>query len=146
MTTFQKITVCKINFSRIVKKNFPKFYFFFSDNLSNYLLLKIKKIIINCTINKNVIELAVPGTKEIGGLPIRNEFCPIAGKYFFKYNVNDGTEDTTECNTFSSTLDNCPDGSVFRLQFKKCAFENHGTNLIVENRTTEVDRSKHSTV
>ncbi|XP_008551662.1 uncharacterized protein LOC103574089 [Microplitis demolitor] len=80
-------------------------------------------------------------TKDIGGLPIRNEFCPIAGKYFFKYNVNDGTEDTTECNTFSSTLDNCPDGSVFRLQFKKCTFENHGTNLILENRTTEVDRN-----
>ncbi|XP_034935271.1 uncharacterized protein [Chelonus insularis] len=82
-------------------------------------------------------------TKELGGIPIRNEFCPIAGRYHFKYNINDGTEDDMECNTFSSSLDNCPDGSIFRLQFKKCSFQIHGTtNSVMENRTTAlVDRN-----
>ncbi|KAK0170361.1 hypothetical protein PV328_010932 [Microctonus aethiopoides] len=76
-------------------------------------------------------------TKEIGGVPIRNEFCPIAGKYHFKYNINDGFEEKIECNTFSSDMDNCPDGSIFRLQFKRCSFENHGTmDSIIENGTT----------
>ncbi|XP_011308369.1 uncharacterized protein [Fopius arisanus] len=64
-------------------------------------------------------------TKELGGVPIRNEFCPIAGKYHFKYDINDGSEEKVECNTFSSDLDNCPDGSIFHLQFKRCSFENH---------------------
>ncbi|XP_043282381.1 uncharacterized protein [Venturia canescens] len=64
-------------------------------------------------------------TKEIGGIPIRNEFCPIAGRYHYKYNINDGSEDNIECNTFSSDFDNCPDGSILRLQFKRCSFESH---------------------
>ncbi|XP_063971835.1 uncharacterized protein LOC135159751 isoform X2 [Diachasmimorpha longicaudata] len=63
-------------------------------------------------------------TKEVGGIDIRNEFCPIAGRYHFKYDINDGSETTIECNTFSSDMENCPDGSIFRLQFKRCSFEN----------------------
>ncbi|XP_023289424.1 uncharacterized protein LOC105694277, partial [Orussus abietinus] len=63
-------------------------------------------------------------TKDIGA-PIRNEYCPIAGRYRFKYNVNDGSEEKVECNSFSSDFDNCPDGSVFNLRFKQCSFENH---------------------
>ncbi|XP_015121928.1 uncharacterized protein LOC107044529 isoform X2 [Diachasma alloeum] len=74
-------------------------------------------------------------TKELGGAPIRNEFCPIAGRYHFKYDINDGSEEKVECNTFSSDLENCPDGSIFRLQFKRCSFENHGT-MLSANRTS----------
>ncbi|XP_048511190.1 uncharacterized protein LOC105687286 isoform X2 [Athalia rosae] len=64
-------------------------------------------------------------TKEIAGLPIRNEYCPIEGRYHFTYNINDGSEEKIECNTFSSDFDNCPDGSVLHLKFKRCSFENH---------------------
>lgn len=64
-------------------------------------------------------------TQEIGGQELRYEFCPFAGNYHFKYNINDGSEEKTECSSFTSDLDNCPDGSMFHLQFKRCSFENH---------------------
>lgn len=57
---------------------------------------------------------------------MRYEFCPFAGNYYFKYNINDGSEEKTECSSYTSELDNCPDGSMFHLQFKRCSFENHG--------------------
>ncbi|XP_046485659.1 uncharacterized protein [Neodiprion pinetum] len=65
-------------------------------------------------------------TKEFAGQPIRNEYCPIEGRYHFTYNINDGSEEKIECNTFSSDFGNCPDGSVFHLKFKRCSFENLG--------------------
>lgn len=88
------------------------------------------------------------GTRELGGHPIRNEFCPIAGRYHFKYNINDGSEERNECNSFSSDLDNCPDGSVFHLQFKKCSFENHGTvdELFTKRTQNWVAISEHCTL
>ncbi|XP_058808315.1 uncharacterized protein LOC131673935 isoform X2 [Phymastichus coffea] len=72
-------------------------------------------------------------SKEIGGIEIRNEYCPIAGKYRFKYSVNyefDGLDDNNsegkdECTAFSSDMNNCPDGSLLHLKFKRCTFEDH---------------------
>ncbi|KAH0956585.1 hypothetical protein HN011_004241 [Eciton burchellii] len=62
-------------------------------------------------------------TKEIGGMPIRNEYCPIAGLYHFKYSINNDSGTSLECNTFSSDFNNCPDGSILHLSFKRCNFE-----------------------
>ncbi|XP_017763106.1 PREDICTED: uncharacterized protein LOC108552923 [Eufriesea mexicana] len=67
-------------------------------------------------------------TKEIGNIPVRNEYCPITGQYHFKYNLNNGSDKAIECNSFSSSFNNCPDGSVLRLHFNRCTFESH-TNL-----------------
>ncbi|XP_015594550.1 uncharacterized protein LOC107267400 isoform X3 [Cephus cinctus] len=78
-------------------------------------------------------------TREIGGIDIRNEYCPIAGHYHFTYNINDGSETNIECNTFSSDLGNCPDGSVFHLKFKRCSFEDHG-------RTHSANRGEKSSL
>ncbi|KMR04541.1 hypothetical protein RF55_643, partial [Lasius niger] len=64
-------------------------------------------------------------TKEIGGVEIRNEYCPIAGLYHFKYNLNNNSAISFECNTFSSEFNNCPDGSILHLNFKRCNFEMH---------------------
>ncbi|XP_066585714.1 uncharacterized protein [Prorops nasuta] len=62
-------------------------------------------------------------TKEIAAEPIRNEYCPIVGRYHFKYSLNyDGEAITHECNSFSSNFSNCPDGSVFNLKFSRCSF------------------------
>ncbi|XP_032666188.1 uncharacterized protein LOC116841863 isoform X2 [Odontomachus brunneus] len=68
-------------------------------------------------------------TKEIGGQDIRNEYCPIAGFYHFKYSVNNGSTTSLECNTFFSDFNNCPDGSVLRLSFKRCSFEQRDLTL-----------------
>lgn len=65
------------------------------------------------------------GTKEIGNIPVRNEYCPITGQYHFKYNLNNGSDKAIECNSFSSSFNNCPDGSVLRLHFNRCTFESH---------------------
>ncbi|XP_020289129.1 uncharacterized protein LOC109857350 [Pseudomyrmex gracilis] len=62
-------------------------------------------------------------TKEIGGTAIRNEYCPIAGLYHFKYDIKNGTDTSVECNTFSSEYHNCPDGSILNFNFKRCNFE-----------------------
>lgn len=80
------------------------------------------------------------GTSEVGGEKIRNEYCPIAGRYHFKYNVNyeyESAENNNapltkdECNSFSSDLDNClENGSILHLQFKQCTFEDLGNFLI----------------
>ncbi|XP_025268422.1 uncharacterized protein LOC105254742 [Camponotus floridanus] len=64
-------------------------------------------------------------TKEIGGVPIRNEYCPITGLYHFKYSLNNNSAVSYECNTFSSEFNNCPDGSILHLNFKRCNFETH---------------------
>ncbi|KAG7206422.1 hypothetical protein KM043_003778 [Ampulex compressa] len=70
----------------------------------------------------------VAGTKEIGGVAIRNEYCPIMGQYHFKYIMNNGSDTPLECNSFSSSVNNCQDGSVLRLHFSRCSFESR-TNL-----------------
>ncbi|KAI4492791.1 hypothetical protein M0804_002582 [Polistes exclamans] len=62
-------------------------------------------------------------TKEVGGAPIRNEYCPIVGGYHFKYSLNDDSSISTECNSFYSNLHNCPDGSILNLKFNDCTFE-----------------------
>lgn len=67
-------------------------------------------------------------TREIGNVPIRNEYCPITGQYHFTYNLNNGSDKTIECNSFSSSFNNCPDGSILRLHFNRCTFESY-TNL-----------------
>lgn len=72
-------------------------------------------------------------------MKIRNEYCPIAGKYRFKYSVNyeyDGLDDNNsqvkdECTSFSSDMNNCPDGSLLHLQFKRCSFEDHGMFILL---------------
>lgn len=64
-------------------------------------------------------------TREIGNVPIRNEYCPITGQYHFKYSLNNGSKTPIECNSFSSSFNNCPDGSVLRLHFSRCSFESH---------------------
>ena len=65
------------------------------------------------------------GTREIGNVPIRNEYCPITGQYHFTYNLNNGSDKTIECNSFSSSFNNCPDGSILRLHFNRCTFESY---------------------
>ncbi|XP_072750030.1 uncharacterized protein [Anoplolepis gracilipes] len=64
-------------------------------------------------------------TKEIGGVAIRNEYCPIAGLYHFKYSLSNNSAISYECNTFSSELNNCPDGSILHLNLKRCNFDMH---------------------
>jgi len=71
------------------------------------------------------------GTKEIGGMPIRNEYCPIAGLYHFKYSINNDSGMSLECNTFSSDFNNCPDGSILHLSFKRCNSEAHGESSLL---------------
>ncbi|KAL7295565.1 hypothetical protein TKK_0011205 [Trichogramma kaykai] len=77
-------------------------------------------------------------TSEVGGEKIRNEYCPIAGKYRFKYTVNydyellqesNEPESRDECDGFTSELDNCPDGSQLKLRFNRCSFEEHEVSL-----------------
>ncbi|EFN77066.1 hypothetical protein EAI_04213 [Harpegnathos saltator] len=70
-----------------------------------------------------VVVLLSTGTKEIGGQEIRNEYCPIVGLYHFKYSINNGSATSLECNSFLSDFSNCPDGSVLRLNFKRCSYE-----------------------
>nr|XP_012215431.1 PREDICTED: uncharacterized protein LOC105667894 isoform X1 [Linepithema humile] len=61
--------------------------------------------------------------KEIGGLAIRNEYCPIRGQYHFKYTINN--DSSFECNSFASEINNCLDGSVLHWNFKRCNFRAH---------------------
>ncbi|KAJ8679253.1 hypothetical protein QAD02_015040 [Eretmocerus hayati] len=76
-------------------------------------------------------------TSVYGGEKIRNEYCPIAGKYRFKYSVNydsdaleyNNAEAKDECIGFSSDLDNCPNGSLMHLKFKRCSFEDHDVSF-----------------
>ena len=53
-------------------------------------------------------------------------YCPFNGRFNFIYNVNDGSESTTECPDPVSELDNCPSGSALNLRFRRCSFENRG--------------------
>jgi len=89
-----------------------------------------KKIFINryrsVCVFKIVSIFLLIGTKQIDGSAIRNEYCPISGLYHFKYNINNNSAISLECNTFSSEFSNCPDGSILHLKFKRCNFEARG--------------------
>ncbi|GFG31845.1 hypothetical protein Cfor_02655 [Coptotermes formosanus] len=63
-------------------------------------------------------------TKDLGGEEVKRVYCPFNGRFNFIYNVNDGSESTTECPDPVSELDNCPSGSALNLRFRRCSFEN----------------------
>ncbi|XP_076294686.1 uncharacterized protein LOC143215939 isoform X2 [Lasioglossum baleicum] len=92
----------------------------FSENL-NRCYTTISTALASCEVLNSTSILY--RTKEIGNVPIRNEYCPITGQYHFKYNLNNGSEHAIECNSFSSSFNNCPDGSVLRLHLNRCNFE-----------------------
>ncbi|EZA57809.1 hypothetical protein X777_00911 [Ooceraea biroi] len=92
----------------------------FSEPLNKCYIYKSAALASCDTLNSNAI---LYRTKEIGGMPIRNEYCPIVGLYHFKYSINNGSGTSLECNTFSSDFNNCPDGSILHLNFKRCNFE-----------------------
>lgn len=89
------------------------------------------------------------GTTDVGGVPMRNDYCPFAGKSHFKYSVNNdydilennGNNLKDECISSSSELDNCPLGSHLHLEFKKCSFENHGNSSCVKFQTSKIHGS-----
>ncbi|XP_014206272.1 uncharacterized protein LOC106637825 isoform X1 [Copidosoma floridanum] len=72
-------------------------------------------------------------TLDVGDEPVRNEFCPLSGKYRYKYSVNyeygalehNSAETRDECTSFSSDVDNCPNGSILNFRFRRCTFEDH---------------------
>ena len=71
-------------------------------------------------------------TKELSGDEIApQEYCPVNGRYFFTYSVNDGLENVNECHEPVSELSNCPDGSRLNLQFKRCSFGELGISFRV---------------
>ncbi|XP_029723594.2 uncharacterized protein LOC109404186 [Aedes albopictus] len=53
---------------------------------------------------------------------VRQEYCPIHGRYKLTYNIDNGTEDRVECESPESEVDNCPSGSALNLRFRNCAF------------------------
>uniref|UniRef100_A0A1B6CK21 Uncharacterized protein n=1 Tax=Clastoptera arizonana TaxID=38151 RepID=A0A1B6CK21_9HEMI len=56
-------------------------------------------------------------------------YCPINGKYKFKYSINDGTQQKMECSSMTSVLDDCPipggNSSALNLRFQGCSFKDH---------------------
>lgn len=64
-------------------------------------------------------------TKDMEGVAIQRDYCPIDGKYAVKYKINsrNGKE---ECKGSESTLDSCPTGSVMNIHFRNCNFQNTG--------------------
>ena len=51
-------------------------------------------------------------------------YCPINGAYTFTYSVNDGTENSLECQQHTSEISDCPYGFGLNLKFKGCSFGN----------------------
>lgn len=99
---------------------------------SHYILCSVTyENLLNCSPRKILMSLRFfIGTKEIGDVGIRNEYCPTAGLYHFKYSINNESTTSLECNTFSSEFNNCPDGSILHLNFKRCSFEIHGKLIL----------------
>ncbi|XP_039449210.1 uncharacterized protein LOC120428283 [Culex pipiens pallens] len=60
--------------------------------------------------------------REWNGNEVRQEYCPIHGRYRLTYNIDNGTEDRVECESQDSEVDNCPSGSALNLRFRNCAF------------------------
>lgn len=61
-----------------------------------------------------------------GGSAITRTYCPLNGRYRFKYSINDGTEDDLECQEPVSEASDCPSGYKFDLHFRGCSFPNFG--------------------
>ncbi|XP_039310112.1 uncharacterized protein LOC105204366 isoform X2 [Solenopsis invicta] len=95
----------------------------FSEPLNRCYIYKAPAVASCGTLHFNSSSIMLYRTKEIGGSPIRNEYCPIAGLYHFKYNINNNSAISLECNSYSSEFSNCPDGSILNLKFKRCNFE-----------------------
>ena len=65
------------------------------------------------------------GTKGFMGEPaVSPTYCPINGAYKFTYSVNDGTESSLECSSYTSEISDCPYGYGFNLKFNGCSFGN----------------------
>ena len=65
------------------------------------------------------------GTKGFMGEPaVSPTYCPINGAYTFTYSVNDGTENSLECQQHTSEISDCPYGFGLNLKFKGCSFGN----------------------
>ncbi|XP_055545949.1 uncharacterized protein LOC129730552 [Wyeomyia smithii] len=60
--------------------------------------------------------------RDWNGDEVRQEYCPIHGRYKLTYNIDNGTEDQVECESQESEVDNCPSGSALNLRFRNCAF------------------------
>ncbi|XP_053680572.1 uncharacterized protein LOC128731471 [Anopheles nili] len=63
---------------------------------------------------------------EWDGAEVRQEYCPIHGRYRMTYSVDssDAPDGVTECDSVESEVDNCPSGSALNLRFRNCAFPN----------------------
>ncbi len=61
-----------------------------------------------------------------GGSAITRTYCPLNGRFRFKYSINDGTEDDLECHEPVSEASDCPSGYKFDLHFRGCSFPNFG--------------------
>nr|XP_040222749.2 uncharacterized protein LOC120949487 [Anopheles coluzzii] len=60
---------------------------------------------------------------EWDGAEVRQEYCPIHGRYRMTYSVDSSdTADAIECDSVESEVDNCPSGSALNLRFRNCAF------------------------
>ena len=74
-------------------------------------------------LGREVSEVMMYRTKGFLGEPaVSPTYCPFNGAYTFTYSVNDGTENSLECQTSASTISDCPFGFGFNLQFKQCSF------------------------
>ncbi|XP_049536613.1 uncharacterized protein LOC125951684 [Anopheles darlingi] len=63
--------------------------------------------------------------REWDGAAVRQEYCPIHGRYRMTYSVDssrDGATDGIECDSEDSEVDNCPSGSALNLHFRNCGF------------------------
>ena len=68
---------------------------------------------------------SISGTKGFMGEPaVSPTYCPINGAYQFTYSVNDGTESSLECQSYTSEISDCPYGYGFNLKFSQCSFGN----------------------
>ncbi|XP_058121055.1 uncharacterized protein LOC131285020 [Anopheles ziemanni] len=60
---------------------------------------------------------------EWDGAEVRQEYCPIHGRYRMAYSVDSSDNgDGIECDSDQSTVDNCPSGAALNLRFRNCAF------------------------
>ena len=77
------------------------------------------------TLMTNYVIISISGTKGFMGEPaVSPTYCPINGAYQFTYSVNDGTESSLECSSYTSEISDCPYGYGFNLQFSGCSFGN----------------------
>ncbi|XP_058058208.1 uncharacterized protein LOC131209215 [Anopheles bellator] len=62
--------------------------------------------------------------RDYDGVAVRQEYCPIHGRYRMTYSMDssDTTDGTVECDSDESEVDNCPSGSALNLHFRNCGF------------------------